>query len=131
MKLIQLLNAKDAIARLADTRFSNFKTARNIAKVKKALDEEVDFYIQEEKKIITTYAVKNDKGEPVFLEGGRVQLATLDDKENFEREILSLRDTDVDRLNKINVMLSDFKDSGDIPTPSDIVALEGIIEFVE
>lgn len=131
MKLINLLTAKDAITRLAETRFSNFKTARTIARVKKAVDEEIDFYIEEEKKIVNAYAVKDSNGQPELLEGGRVKLATIEDKEKFESEIIALRDTEVDKIQKVSVKISDLRSTDNIPSPNDLLALENIVDFYE
>ena len=86
---------------------------------------------QIEKKIVETYAARNENGEPIILEGGRIQLKDLDAKIAFEKEINELRNTEVEDIEKVSLSEGDFADKERIPTPNELLALEPIIEFVE
>ena len=131
MKLINLLNAKDAIQALAEKRFTSFKKVRELVELKKAVDSEIEFYVNEEKKIVEAYAHKDDKGNPIILEGGRIQLDTIDKKNAFEKEVLDLRSLEVDKINPVTLKTSDFRNEEDIPTPAEVLVLEGIVNFID
>ena len=75
MKLIEILNANEALKKLANAKFNSFKKAYELSKLRKQVDEEIDFYVTEEKKIVETYASKDEKGNPIFL--GRIVLCCI------------------------------------------------------
>ena len=129
MKLIEILNANEALKKLANAKFNSFKKAYELSKLRKQVDEEIDFYVTEEKKIVETYASKDEKGNPIFLEGGRIKLDSVETKNNFEKDINELRNLEIDKISKVSISPSDFKD--DIPTPNEILALEVLIDFKE
>ena len=129
MKLIEILNANEALKKLANSKFNSFKKAYELSKLRKQVDEEVNFYIEEEKKIVETYAAKDENGTPIFLEGGRIKLDSVEAKNSFEKDINELRNLEIDKISKVSISPSDFKD--DIPTPNEILALEVLIDFKE
>lgn len=130
MKLIEVLNAKEPLTRLISLRFTSFKKVRELVKLSKEVDSEVEFYVSEEKKIIERYAVKAKDGTPELLEGGKIKLKSLEDKNDFEKEILDLRNTDIE-ISTVELIDSDFKDTDNIPTPQDIILLSCLVEFKE
>ena len=95
------------------------------------MEFEGDFYAKEEKKIVDTYAEKNESGEPIILEGGRIKLKSVEAKTAFDKEITDLRNTEVDEITKVELKESDFADTSKIPTPYELIALESVIEFLE
>ena len=131
MKLIELLNAYIPLKALTDLRFRSFKKARELSTLRKKVEVEVDFYTQEEKKIVETYAVKNEKGEPILLDGGRIKLDSIENKIKFEKEINDLRNLEVSNVGKVSLSEEDFLDIDKLPTPNEILALEAIIDFKE
>lgn len=131
MKIINLLNAKEALTRLLECRYTSFKVVRELANLRKAAEAEIEFYIEQEKKIVAAYSVKDEKGNPVFLDGDRVQLKDEDSKTAFEKEITDLRNLEVETITPVSVHESDFRNKDDIPSPNDLFALEGIVDFVE
>lgn len=131
MKLIEVLNAKEPLKRLTDLRFTSFGVVRKLVGLTKEIDEEIKFYVDEEKKLVERYASKDDKGNPEVYPDGKIKLNSIEDKIEFEKEIFNLRSTDVDSIHKVEIKESDFKDKDNIPSPSDIIALSGFIEFVE
>lgn len=131
MKLIELLNALIPLRALTETRFTSFKKSRELAILRKKVEFEADFYSKEEKKIVETYAARNENGEPIILEGGRIQLKDLEAKIAFEKEINELRDTEAEDIEKVSLSEGDFADKDRIPTPNELLALEPIIEFAE
>ena len=131
MKIINLLNAKDAIQALSEKRFTSFKKVRELVELKKTVDSEVEFYVSEERKIVDAYAHKDDNGNPIILEGGRVQLDTIESKNAFEKEVFELRNLEVDKIKPITLKTSDFRNNDDIPTPAEVLVLEGIVNFID
>ena len=128
MTLIEILNASKGIDAFLSKRFVNFQVVRELVALKKKVKEEVEFYISEEKKIIETYASRDEKGNPIILEGGRIQLKSAEDKEAFDKEILSLRNVEVD-IKPVVINLSDFKSNDEFPTPNEIIEVEGFISI--
>lgn len=131
MKLIEVLNALIPLRALTEARFTSFKKSRELAILRKKVEFEADFYAKEEKKIVEAYAEKNESGEPIILDGGRIRLKDEETKKAFDKAIADLRNTEVDGISKVRLSESDFGDSAKIPTPYELIALEPVIEFLE
>lgn len=129
MKIISILNAKEPLTRLLECKYTSFKVVRDLVNLRKKLEAEVDFYIGEEKKLVDEYASKDEKGRPIVIEGGRIQFDSVEEKNKFEEEIINLRVLDIDGINPVHLKESDFRNNDDLPTPNDMIALEGIVEF--
>ena len=131
MKLKYIIEAKDAIVRLTEKRFTDYKKLREIVRLRKAAEAEFEFYCDQEKKAVETYGEKTDKGTPAFLPDGRLKLKDVQAKEAFEAEIKKLLDTEVGDFKVITIKESDFLSAEDLPTPKDMLVLEHIISFVD
>ena len=129
MKLNTILTANEPLKRLCEKRLASYKKMRELVKLRRAIDEEVDFYLAEEQKAINTYAVLDSNGSPAFLEDGRLRLRDAATKVAFEGEIEALRATEIDTIVSITLCESDFASPADLPTTNDMLALEGIIIF--
>ncbi|MBQ7292576.1 MAG: DUF1617 family protein [Clostridia bacterium] len=129
MKLKTIVATKPALVRLTEKRFSDYKKLREIVKLRKSVESEFDFYVEQEKKAVEAYAEKKKDGTPVFLEDGRIKLKDPKSKDAFEAEIIRLQETEIDGITPITLSERDFLTPDDLPTASDMLALEGIIEF--
>lgn len=131
-KLIEILNVSKVLKDLTTKRFNNFSVSYKIAKAAKLVDEQNSFYIEEERKIVEQYAVKDEEtGQVKIIDGNRISFANQDDAMNFNKEINELQQTEVEIFDPIDIHISDFR-SGDIDlTPSDILALEGFVNFID
>ena len=129
MKLKTIFATKPALARLTEKRFSDYNKLREIVRLRKAVEAEFDFYVEQEKKAVEAYAEKKKDGTPVFLEDGRIKLKDPKAKDAFEAEIIRLQETEIDGIISITLSERDFLTPDDLPTASDMLALEGIIEF--
>lgn len=129
MKLIELLNARSALKCLTEKNFTNYKVLRDLAKIRKAVDAEVEFYTEQERKAVLQYADKDEKGQPVILDNGRIKLKDIESKQAFDEELSKLRTLEVDGITKVVVEESDFRSSNDYPTPDEMIALECVIDF--
>ena len=131
MKLIDVFKAREPLLRLTEKRFNNYKVLRQLVKARKAVESEVEFYAQEERKAVMQYAEKDEKGNPVILADGRIKLVDVDAKIAFDTEIAKLNETEVDGIDRIVIRENDFASSADYPTPNDMALLDCIIAFEE
>ena len=131
-KLIEILNVSKVLKDLTKKHFNNFSVSYKIAKAAKLVDEQNAFYVEEEGKIIEHYAVKDEEtGLVKIIDGNRISFANQDDAMNFNKEINELQQTKVEIFDPIDIHISDFR-SGDMDlTPSDILALEGFVNFID
>ena len=131
-KLIEILNVSKVLKDLTTKRFNNFSVSYKIAKAAKLVDEQNSFYVEEERKIVEHYAVKDkETGQVKIIDGNRISFANQDDAMNFNKEINELQQTKVEIFDPIDIHISDFR-SGDMDlTPSDILALEGFVNFID
>lgn len=53
MKLISIVQARDALAKLTETQFTSYKILRELVRLKKRADEEFEFYSMQERKAVT------------------------------------------------------------------------------
>ena len=66
MKLKYIVEAKDAIVRLTEKRFTDYKKLREIVRLRKSAEAEFEFYCEQERKAVEAYGEKSDK-EVFFL----------------------------------------------------------------
>ncbi len=129
MKLKYVVEAKDAIVRLTEKRFADYKKLREIVRLRKKVEAEYDFYCDQERKAVETYGEKTEHGTPAFLPDGRLKLKDIKSKEAFEAEIAKLLDTEIGDFEIITLKEEHFRSSDDLPTPHDMILLENIINF--
>lgn len=130
--LAEILKVSKVFKNLTTKRFNNFSISYKIAQASKTLDEQSRFYAEEERKIVDQYAVKDEKtGQVKIIDGNRITFKDQDDAMNFNKEIIQLQQTEVDIFDPIDIHISDFR-SGDMDlTPSDILDLEGFVNFID
>lgn len=130
--LAEILKVSKVFKNLTTKRFNNFSVSYKIAQASKSLDEQSKFYAEEERKIVEQYAVKDEKtGQVKIIDGNRISFKDQDDAINFNKEIIKLQQTEVDIFDTIDIYMSDFR-SGDMDlTPSDILDLEGFVNFID
>lgn len=63
------------------------------------------------------------------MEDGRIKLKDAPSKVAFEEEILRLQNSEIDGITPVSVSDGDFLTSDDLPTPDEMLSLEGIIVF--
>lgn len=97
------------------------KVAYKLNKIKKAVDENGEFYIEKFQGIIDTYAKKDDKGQLVFSEDGD-QIMIQDDKiEECNKALDELQNLTVE-IENYNLSIDDFGDDVQC-TPEELEAL--------
>lgn len=129
MKLIKIINSRSAVERLTQKRFNRFSVARKLADLRKRVDEEVAFFSVEQNKALQAYAeYENDR---LVTEGGGIKMKSYDDLMAYESEMQTLMDTEIDGIEPVTISEADFRSPEDYPTPEDMLALDGLVEFVE
>lgn len=131
MKLKDLLTANEPLKRLCERRFASYKKMRELVKLRKVVEQEVELYSKEEQKAILTYAELDKNGAPIFLEDGRLRLKDVESKLAFEKEISALRETDIDEIETVTISETDFYTCEDLPTVNEMIALEPLVVFEE
>ena len=124
-----ILIAHEALGNLTAKRFTSFKVARQLVALRKKVDEEFDFYASEEKKLLDLYAKKNENGDPMITEENRIQLKDAASAKAFLQKIAELRNSPVEGIEPVVLYERDFCEVQALPTPDEMIALEGFIEF--
>lgn len=129
--LAQIMAVSPIFDKLAEKHYTNFSLSFKIAKAAKELESHKDFYIKEERKIIETYAEKDDNGQVKIVEGNRISFKDQKAAMGFNKEINDLANTEVDIFEPLELHLSDFGPGDMTFTPKDIIALEDFVKFID
>lgn len=121
MKVQQILNSLPILQRVVELKLP-IKKAYKVYSLAKQINEQREFFIKEEKKLI-------EKFNAEILEDGNVKFNSPEDQMGFVTEHAALMQYEVADLNVIELS---FEDLGDTElTPKDIMMLEGVINFVD
>ena len=121
MKVNQMLNSLPILQKMMELKLP-VKKAYKIYNLAKAIEDKRQFFIDEEKKLI-------DKFNAEILENGNIKFKTAEDQMNFSKEHAELMNYEIEDLATLELS---FDDLGDAEfTPRDLMALEGVINFVE
>lgn len=131
MKLIQILQGREALKKLTDAHFRSYKTLRELVRLSKRVDEEYDFYSKQEQKAVEVYADKTEDGQLIFVEEGRLKLKDAQSKRAFDEELTKLNETEIDDIPVVTIRESDFASAADFPTATEMLLLSGFINFEE
>jgi len=93
MKLQKIMQSFQAVQSFLDLSIS-YQKARILKKIYDTMKSEVDFYLQEEKKLIHQFAKKDEDGNPV-LNGNKIQFENTDSANKYLAEITKLNELDV------------------------------------
>ena len=124
-----VLTAREALGNLTAKRFTSFRVARQLVALRKKVDEEFDFYASEEKKLLDLYALKNEDGGPKITKENRIQLKDEESAKAFLQKISELRNSPVEGIEPVKLYEGDFCEAQALPTPDEMIALEGFVEF--
>ena len=121
MKIQQLLNAYPIMQKLITLKLPVKKAHRVFLMVKK-IEEQREFFIQEERKLIEQY-------EAEVKADGMIYFKDAESKNAFMAADAELGQIEIDGLECITLT---YDDMGDVEfTAADIAALEGVVEFAE
>lgn len=126
MTYAQIIKAKPALDTLKKLRLPYGK-AKEVYRAAKTADEEFDFFVEEEKKLILATASKDKDGEPVFTETGAVRFDTIGERDEYVKAHKDLEGLECAGLQEI--MLTAEEIGNQTISPETIEALEGIVTF--
>lgn len=129
MTYSNILSAREVLGNLTSKRFNSFRVARQLVALRKKVDEEFDFYVTEEKKLLDQYAKKDEHGEMLTSKENRIQLKDEASAKIFFQKITELRNSPVEGIEPVVLYEGDFCEAQALPTPDEMIALEGFIEF--
>lgn len=129
MTINQLLGSRDALVRLTEKHFNSYKVARGLVLLRQAIEAELKVFLELEQNSIKELSAKDEKGKPIFLADGRLQLRDEEAKELFEKRMIDARETEVDSIKPITLREEDFASPEDFPTPNDMLLLEPLVTF--
>lgn len=131
MYLIDIVIARKSLELLTTKYYRNFAVALKLAELKKLVDEKTDFYMTQERGIITQYAAKDSDGNPKVTETGQISFDSEKDAKAFSNEIVALKSTEIEVGEKLTIHFpADIKEGQDVLTPGEIVQLGGLVDFV-
>lgn len=120
MKVQQMLNSLPTLQRMMELKLP-IKKAYSIYTLEKLINEQRNFFVNEEKKLI-------DKFNAEVLEGGKLKFKDTESQLGFVAEHNELMQYEIDA---VAIDLS-FEDLGDAEfTPAELMQLEGVINFIE
>ena len=120
MKQSEINKSYNALVRLSQVRLP-IKTAFSVYQLVKKIEEPYKFALEEEKKLINKYNAE-------VKENGIISFSSAEDKDSFQNELQELNQLDHDiEIEPIVIKIEDLGEQ--TITPSDILALEGFVEF--
>lgn len=125
MKHEQLIKAFNALERLCQLPF-HLRDARNLMLLHQALMGEAEFHNNELEKLIRRY-------NPTGSAGKNLQFSCPEDRDAFDQAYTELSEMDVlFNQEKIRINIRDYGNNPDLRiTPEDLIALDGIVEFID
>ena len=127
MKIVNILDAKESIAKLNKIKFNDFKIVSKIYKLTKEINSVLEMVQQEQNKIIQKY-VKKDKDKPVVVDG-QYQFDSAEDRNNFVKEIAELKNSDIDSIVTIDIPVDSIQYMNEL-TGADMIILEPFVNWI-
>lgn len=120
MTVQQMLNSLPILQRMMELKLP-IKKAHSIYSLAKVINEQREFFIKEEKKLI-------EKFEAEVLEGGNIRFKSAESQRGFMEEHSALMKFEVNA----EVIDLSFEDLGNTEfTPVELMQLEGVVNFIE
>lgn len=124
MKLNKIVEAYSGIQELMELKLP-FKKSKSIAEIYFKMKKEIEFFQNENNKIINTYAKKNKDGTP-SVQNNLIEFQNMDDKTMYLNEIEELKNMEIDfKFEKVELSEEDIENLKIKP-----MALVGLEEFI-
>ena len=127
MNYMNIANSVPALREITQLRLPYAK-ARDIYKTCKLFEEEYNFFLQEEKKLVYEYAAQTKDGNPNVSASGVITFKSPEAKQEYVKKFaeLGLQECDV-KINPVKLTAEEFGDQ--MITPEMMARLDGIIIF--
>ena len=125
MKLIEAVNAYMAAEEMSKEKWP-YQVALAIVKVKRAVKDEVDFFVEKERELVAEYAAQDEKGNIRLTKAGTFVFKDPSQGPVYEAARRELGATEIDLQQKVLRVRAPAEIK-----PEYIEALEGFVEFTE
>lgn len=125
MKLMEVVNAYLAAEEMSREKWP-YAVSLAVVKVKRALKDEFDFFVEQERELIARYAAQDDRGNIRLTPEGRFVFRDPADGADYERQRRELGETEITPTHKMVRVQAPAEIK-----PGHIEALDGFIEFTE
>lgn len=129
VELFKIVNSYDRFMVLTKKRYSNWGIALKLADAAKQLESKRAFYVEKERELVMTYAIKDENGQIQLSERGQLRFESVEMATEFNAELVSLQRTLVDIFEPIVISITDFRPDEESLTPEDIIMLSDFIVF--
>lgn len=130
MTINDILSAREPLVKLSSKKFTSFKVVRAIAILVREVNGEYEFFNTQFRELLDLYADKDANGNPILIQNGNIKLKDEEAKRSFDKKYSELLSVDVsDTVHKIDILEADFQNKADYPTPSEMIALETVINW--
>jgi hypothetical protein len=123
MKLIEAVNAYLAADEMSREKWP-YAVSLAVVKVKRALKDEFDFFVEKERELIARYAVQDGRGNIRLTPEGRFVFRDPADGADYEQQRRELGETEITPTHKLVRVRAPEEIK-----PAHIEALDGFIEF--
>lgn len=124
MKFNDLNIGKEALIKLNNVKFNDFKIAMKVFKLTKSVNENIEFFTTEYNKLIDLY-------KPEKLQNGSMKFDSVENRTKFESELNTLLNTELEtNIEKIEIPLASVENAKDF-SGNDIMALSPFVEWLE
>lgn len=129
MKIIQILNARDSLAKINKIKFDDFNITFKVFKLTKRVNEILEVVKVEQNKLISEYVITDNNGVPE-VNGHQYMFKDPDAENKYLEEYKSLLNTSASLIEPIEIPLSSVKSAADIST-EDLFKLDPLIKWSE
>ena len=129
MKIIDILNSRESLAKLNKIKFNDFKVVSSIYKLTKKVNEVLDMVQQEQQKIIDLYVKKDDNGK-IVVANNQYQFDNNENRIKFIKDMESLKQSNVDDIQKIDISMSKIQNGAEL-TGEELIKLEPLINWID
>ena len=127
MNYMKIVNSMSALQGMTQMRLP-YATARDIYKMYKKFEEEYNFFIQEEIKLVNEFGEKDEQGKPIVYKNGTVKFSDIESKNKYEAKLTELGAQESDIQVK-PIVLKEADIGEQVISPETMGKLEGIISF--
>ena len=127
MNYMKIVNSMSALQGMPQMRLPYAK-ARDIYKMYKKFEEEYNFFIQEEIKLVNEFGEKDEQGKPIVYKNGTVKFSDIESKNQYEAKLTEVGAQESDIQVK-PIVLKEADIGEQVISPETMGKLEGIISF--
>ena len=129
MTINEILNAKDAIAKLNTIKFNDFKIVSRVYKLTKQVNTVIELYQQEVQKTLKMYAKLDEQGVPVIV-NNQYQFEDVQHRDDFIKEIENVKSSEAEDVDRIDIKIDSIQFGSDL-TSAEMLMLDPVVNWIE